>query len=454
MSSSIHTQKGILTEGSIGWHLVRLAGPMTWGIFAIISFQLVDMFYISLLGTQPLAAFSFTFPVTYGMFAFVMGFGIAMSSVLSRLIGEQRQDDLKRVTTQGLVLALAVCLALSLVGYALLDQIFIWLGADDTLRPMIREFMVPWFLGSVFISLPLVGNAAIRSTGDTVLPAAIMTVAAVVNVILDPLLIFGLLGFPRLELQGAALGTVIANALAMIAGLYIIHVKLKLTDISCLWDIKTWADTCKRLLVIAVPVGLTNTLQPIVNAIIVSLLSASGASAVAAFGIATRVEAFAFIILMGLSVGMGPIIGQNFGAQKYTRVFETLRLAMNFNILWSIGIAVILAVFAHPIASAFSQDPDVIRVTVMFFWLVPFSYIFANLFRGWASAFNALGKPQISFVMVVVELVVLMIPAVYLGSYWGGTAGVFAAIAIINVVTGSFFHLWSWKTWQKLSSAA
>jgi len=146
------------------------------------------------------------------------------------------------------------------------------------------------------------------------------------------------------------------------------------------------------------------------------------------------------------------LIGQNFGAGKLSRVMETIRWAMWFNALWSIGIAVILGLLAKPIASLFTDDAAVIEGAALFFWIVPASYIFANIFRGWTSVFNAIGKPQISFVMVIVEMIILMIPAVYIGQKMAGAAGVFLGIALVNVIVGLSFHMWSWRKCKTLST--
>lgn len=454
MSSFLHANKGNLTEGDIARHLIRLTIPMTWGILAIISGQLINTFFIGFLGTAQLAAISFTFPVTYGMFAFTIGFSIAVSSVLSRLIGEGKPEILHRVTTHALLFSFLVCFALSILGYVFSDSIFHALGARGEMMDMIHDYMSIWFIGAVTISMPVVGNAAIRATGDTFSAAIIMTISAAINAVLDPLLIFGWLGFPRLEIQGAAIATVTANTVAMLAGLYIIHARKKLTDVKYLTDLSDFKNSVRRIIVIALPAGIANIIPSVVNAAITRLLALSGTAAVASFGIATRVEAFAFVILMGLSVGMGPLIGQNFGAGKLSRVMETIRLAMWFNALWSIGIAVILGLLAKPIASLFTDDLAVIEGAALFFWIVPASYIFANIFRGWISVFNAIGKPQISFVMVIVEMIILMIPAVYIGQKMAGAAGVFLGIALVNMIVGLSFHMWSWRKCKTLSTPA
>lgn len=447
--STFKSNKGDLTTGAIKKHLLRLSGPMTWGIMMIISFQLVDTYFVSLLGTEDLAAFSFTFPVTYFVFSFIMGFSIAMSSVVSRLVGSGDTDAVRRVATHGLVMVRAVSIILSILGLIFMEPLFKLLGAPAEMIPQIASYMTIWFWGAIFVSTPMVGNAAMRACGDAMTPAIIMTCAALTNVILDPILMFGLFGFPRMELEGAAIATVVANGGAMLAGMWLLYKPKKILCLRALIDYSKFKDSARRLLFIALPAGITNSINPIVNAIIIALLAKSGTEAVAAFGVVTRIEAFAFIILMGLAVGMAPIIGQNWGAEKYKRVQDTLKFSINFNIIWSFFVAIILALFAKPIMSLFSDNADVIRYGVLFFYIVPFTYAFSNLLNGWASAYNAMGMPQRSVLMVVVKLVILLIPALYIGHAISGTIGIFIAIAAVNFATGLFFHIWNWKTCLK-----
>ena len=434
-----------LKTGNIKDHLVRLTIPMIWGIAAIVSFQLVDTYYVSLLGTKELAAMTFTFPVTFFVFSIIMGFGIAMSSVVSRLIGEGREDDVKRVTTHGLLLAFTVGLVLAIIGYIFRDAIFMAMGADAEMLPLIHQYMTIWFFGAPFMATPFVGNSAIRAAGSTFAPAIIMVSVAVLNAALAPFLVFGLAGFPRLELQGAAIATVFSNMVAMGAGLYVLHFRKKMILPLSQLRLEQFGDSCKRLLFIALPAGLTSAVGPFVNTIIIGLLAGYGQEAVAAFGIALRVEAFAFILLMALAVGMSPIIGQNFGAKNFDRVHETLRKAIGFSVLWCIGVAAILMIFAEQLAGVFSADPIVVYYAKMSFLIVAPSYLFNSLVNGWSSAFNAMGKPQMSVMMTVIKMVGLLIPSVIIGAKLGGVMGIFAAISLVNILTGLAFHAWSWR---------
>jgi len=441
-SSSTPSNKRDLTQGPLGAHLARLSIPMVWGIAALISFQLVDTYFISLLGTQELAAISFTQPVTYFVFTITLGFGIAMSSVLSRLIGEKDMETGRRVVVHGLILVFQVACVIALLGIAAHDRIFSAMGADAEMLDLIRNYMMLWFAGAVFLTVPLVGNSAIRATGDTLSPALVMSIVAVVNVILDPIMIFGLFGFPRLEMLGAALATLIANMMATGAALYILIVKKQLFCGLESMTKELFRDSARRLSFIALPAGLTNAVMPVVNGIIIGVLSIYGAETVAAYGVVNRIEAFAMVILMALSTGMAPIIGQNWGARQFGRVNETLRLAIGFNVIWSLFVAALLFVFGRPIAGLFSNDAQVIETVLLFFMIVPVSYALGNIINGWSSAFNAMGKPQYTVIMTATKFIVLLIPAVYIGEHLGGVTGVFVAIALVNAVSGLGFHLW------------
>lgn len=446
---SSYANKGDLTTGPIRSHLIRLSVPMVWGIFAIISFQLVNTFYISLLGTEPLAAITFTFPVTYLIFAIFMGFGIGMSSVVSRLIGQRLNgndtgNDIRRVTSHGLLMVVMASIAVTIAGLATINPLFRSMGADEVMIGMIDDYMHLYFIGTLFICLPIVGNAALRASGDTMTPAIIMGTAALANALLDPLLIFGLFGFPRLELQGAAISTVLANSCAMVAGLYVLK-KRGIIDLAHIVNLDGFKDSARRLLFVALPAGLTSALPAILNSAIITLLSQTGPEPVAAFGVVTRIEAFVFIIMMALSVGMGPIIGQNWGAGHYDRVRSTLKQALIFCVGWSLLVALILILFRQPVSSIFTDDAKVAKYIILYLLVVPLSYPLANIVSGWGSAFNAMGKPQYSAGMIFLKMIVIMIPAVHIGYTHYGVAGVFAAIAIVNVITGLAFHLFGWR---------
>lgn len=435
--------KGDLTTGPVGRHLVRMTVPMLWGILSMISVQLVDTFYISMLGTGPLAAIGFTFPVTMTVFSLIIGLGIAASSIVARRFGEKKHGDVTALATHAILLAAAMGVVLTLAGLAVMDPLFRAMGVDPELMSMVRSYMSIWFCGCAVMTLPLVGNSIMRALGDTLTPALIMMGLSLLNAVLAAILVFGLLGFPRLGIAGAALATVISYAAAAAASLLTLLLRKKLIFQDGLRR-EQFGRSARELFSIALPVGLASIIQPVTQGVMTAILAGHGSAAVAAFGVATRVENIAFVIIIALATGMSPIIGQNFGAGHHDRVRETLRLAMIFSSLWSLVVAAAMAVFAGPLAGVFSLDPAVIHVATLYFWIVPLSYAAGNLVHGWSATYNAIGQPKKGLGMIVIRMIVLQIPlAIFLGRLFG-VPGVFAAIAGVNIATGLFFHLRNW----------
>ncbi len=440
-----YANKGDLTNGSVRAHLTRLTIPMIWGILAIIAVQLADTYFIGLLGdTNTLAGVSLTFPVTMIISHIVFGINIAMSSTVARLLGEKKRDEARVVVLHGIIMAFLASLTIAIGTFLALEPLFMLLGADETTYPIVQKYMPIWLIASVVLSVPVNGNSAIRAAGDSFTPAIVMTTAALINLILDPILIFGLLGAPALGVTGAAIATLIAYLGCLALGLFFLIFKKDLVATDRL-HLDTFKASMKRLLPIAIPAGIANIIGPGTNAVIFALLAAYGNEAVAAMGIVSRVEAFALLIVISLSLGMSPIIGQNWGAKKYDRVHETINLSIGFNFIWSFFVAAIMGIFATQIAGLFTDDQTVIDYTKLFFWIVPVSYAFGNLVMGWASSFNAMGLPKKAFILILVKSLVITIPAVYLGSYLYGVTGIFAALAISNFVAGGIFHYSSSK---------
>ncbi len=441
--ASRYAHKGDLTNGDLNNHLVRMTVPMIWGFLAVITVQLADTYFISLMGdTDILAGISFTFPITMLISHMVFGINIALSSVTARLIGAQNFTDCRRVVLHGMMMALSAASIIAIITYILLNPIFTMLGADAATYPTIAAYMPLWLLSSVILTISVNSNSAMRASGDPFWPAIIMIVVGVVNFILDPILIFGHLGFEAMGVKGAAIATLIGNISGAMLALYILVIRKKLVAIDGLYRDK-FKDSMKRLLVIAIPAGIGNIIVPLTSTIVLAILAKYGTEAVAAFGIATRIEAVALLVVLSLAVGMAPIIGQNFGAQKFDRVNRTIKTAIIFNLGWSSFIAIILAIFAKPIALTFSQDPTVVHYTVLYFWIVPFSYGIGNLIYGWSSAFNAMGMPKQAFIMIFIKSFVITIPAVIGGGLIYGASGIFIALAVSNIIGGALFHILS-----------
>jgi putative MATE family efflux protein len=430
-----------LTQGDVLTRLTQLTMPMIWGVFMVLSFFLVDTFFIGLLGTKELAAISFTFPVVTGTASIAMGLGVGALSVISRAIGRGDDDDVRHYATHSLILALVVVIIFVAIGFATIDPLFLALGADPALLPMIHQYMEIWYGGMIFLVVPMVGNSIIRATGDSRIPSLIMTVAALSNVILDPLLIFGLLGFPRLELEGAAWASLISRAITFLASGYVLHYRLKLIDLSQIKPaqlIRSW----KKILHVGLPTAGTNIIMPIAAGFITMIIAKYGSAAVAAFGVVSRIEMFFLIPFVALSAGLGPFIGQNFGARKYARLKEALKLTTIFALAWG-GLSTLILWFGgEVITKQINSAPQVVAYATLYMAIVPISYGAAGIIYCASAAFNALGNPLNATMLALGRTFFISLPLAWFVHHIWGMQGVFAAISLANLTVGVLAYFW------------
>ncbi|MFV7771553.1 MATE family efflux transporter [Shewanella marisflavi] len=425
---------GLLSQ-PIGRVLLNMSLPNLIGILTILGFSLIDTFFISQLGTEALAAISFTFPVTLIVSSIAIGIGAGVSTNLGRLIGSGNSPKARIFLHDALLITFWLIAAISLLGSLFIDPLFTLLGANDSSLPLIHDYMFLWYLGAPLLVLLMVGNQGLRATGDTKSPAKIMALASLINLVLDPLLIFGLGPFPRLEIQGAAIATLISWIVALSLSGYLLIIKRNLVDFAE-FNLERIRCNWRQLAHIAQPAALMNLLNPVANAIIMAMLARIDHSAVAAFGAGTRLESVLLIAVMALSSSLVPFIAQNLGAGQTQRAREALMLSLRFVLIFQALIYLPLALMATPIAQLFSKDPQVIEWLSFYIIALPAAYGPLGMVILTATSLNAYHRPMSSLVLNLCRLFLLLLPLAALGSYLGGVKGLLLALPITNAVMG------------------
>ena len=446
------TRQARLIEGPIPQTLVKLTLPMLVGIFSMLAFNLVDTFFLGRLGTEPLAAISFTFPVVMAIGSVALGLGVGAAALVSRAIGTGDDAQVRRLTTDSLALALVIVGVFIIFGLLTLEPMFRMLGADETTLPLIRQYMVIWYPGMIFVVVPMVGNNAIRATGDTKTPSLIMLSAVMVNVVLDPILIFGLGPAPALGIQGAAIATVFARATTLIIAIWVLYFREKMITLKPP-PIREALSSWGRLLYIGLPAAATNMVLPVGLGIVIAMVAVFGQEAVAGLGVASRVETFALVLIMALSSVLGPFTGQNWGAGRIDRIKEAIRLSQGFALVWGALTFLALMLFARPLASVFNDDPAVINTIVLYLTVVPISYGLFGVLQLSNTALNTLNRPLHAGALMVLRMFVVYVPLAYAGSRIMGIQGVFGAAAIANIVAGVAAYFWLRRVLGRLSAA-
>ena len=428
-----------LTQDSVGRALFRVTAPMMVGVSSSIVVSMVEIGFIGQLGTLPLAAVTFTFPLVMMLTSIALGIGIGTSSIVARGFGSGECDDARRLGTHSLMLTAAVTIVLSVAGWLTVDPVFSYLGASPDVLVHIHSYLDIYYPSVVLMALTMVSSNIMRANGSAGIPGTVMTLGALVNLALDPILIFGWFGMPRLELAGAAWAALCARVLT--AGV-LLHYVTRGRMISLKDILPGFVASCRSILHVGLPAMATQLIGPVSGAIVTRLLAGHGEVVVAGYGVATRVESVAVMLLFALSGSIGPFIGQNWGARRPERVIAGLRVTYRFCIAWGLVAALPMIAFGDVIAGWIDHNPVVIATAAFYLAIVPWTYGLWGVLMMASASFNALGKPLPSTIMSFTRMFILYIPLALLLNHLFGYRGIFAATAISNALMGAIGYFW------------
>lgn len=445
-----------LLSQPIGLTLRRMTTPMAIGMVALMSFNIIDTFFIGLLGTDELAAISFTFPVTFTVISLIIGLGIGTSAVIARALGGGNPTLARDQATTALFLSLILVSILSTLGLLLIEPIFLLLGSSQETLVHIVDYMSMWYFSSVFLVLPMVGNSVLRASGDTSTPSLIMGAGGAINAILDPLLIFGYGPIPAMGIKGAAIATLLAWICGSIIVLYVLGVKRGLIHLYLpAWGL--FKAAAAKVLKIALPAAGANMLTPLAMGILTAVVAGYGKEAVAAFGVGQRLESIASLVVLSLSMTLPPFISQNQGAGFYDRVQRSYQLCCRFVVVWQFVVFLVLALLAPYIAKIFTSEAEVAHLIQMFIWIVPLGYGVQGIVILTNSSFNALHLPNQALMLSFVRLFVCYVPCAYFGGEWFGIVGLFVGCVVGNLlmslISYTFFNRYKESICQNKPSA-
>jgi putative MATE family efflux protein len=431
-----------LTTGPVGRQMIGMTVPVLFGILMMMSQAFVDAYFIGRVGDAELAALGFAFPILLIVSSVAIGLGAGTSSVVARAIGANNHHRAKRLVTDSLILSFFITVVVCAVGFVTIDPLFRLLGAPQSMLPLIAGYMHILYVGVPFVVVGMVGMSSMRATGDTRLPSMLMVLIAIINVILDPILIFGLGPAPEMGLNGAAMAALIARGTIFVGMLYFLRVRFDMLSFrrAKLAELKTsWGD----ILHVGIPAAGTNVIIPIALAVITAMLARYGPEAVAGFGVASRIEALMLVMFYALSATIGPFVGQNLSAGKPERIFRALRLSTGFCLVAGLLIAGILAVMSKMLPALFSDNPAVTDVTTLFLLVAPIGYGTYGMVMVMNASFNGMGKPMPAVFISVARMAVVYVPLAFLLDHWYGIAGIFAAYTVTNIFSGILAYVWA-----------
>jgi putative MATE family efflux protein len=410
-------------------------------LIAIFSFDAADLFFISRLGDAPLAAISFALPVIWLVYGIGIGFEAGAVSCVSRAVGRGDHAQARRLTTDTITLAVLTAVLLAIAGRATIEPVFALLGATPELLPLIGSYMRTWYWVAPLDLALWTMLASIRARGNTLLESKVIIAAALLNLVLDPILIFGLLGFPRLGVQGAALATVTATAVMLAVTTAYLHLKPRVFAHPAA-PLRVLLASWRHVLHIGIPAMITNAIIPVSSAIVVALVATFGVDAVAGLGVALRIEPIFLIPFYALSAVASPFFGQNFAAGHADRLLEARRVIARFCLLLGLGLAFVLMLVAGPLTGLFSQSAEIRGVATAYLSIVAWSWGAYGLVMSVNAAFNGIGKPLPGVVISTCRVIVVFLPLALTLRHFFGLTGLFTATLIANLALGAV--AWAW----------
>jgi putative MATE family efflux protein len=431
--------EGKLTKGSIAGHVIKMSLAASVGLAAIFLVDLIDIYFLSLIGKDEItAAVGYASTIIFFTTSLSIGFAIVMTALVSRAIGAKNHELANRLMTNVFALTLLITTPIAILTWIFIPFFLELLGAKGSTLGLASSY-----LRILIPSVPILGFAmssasVLRSLGDAKRAMYSTVGGAIVNGIFDPIFIFTF----DLGIEGAAIATVLARVSVFFFAFYPLK---KIHEMSIQFKWLFFKKDFKTMVNIFIPAVLTNLATPIGNAYVMFAISKFGESAVAGISVVGRLTPVAFAVVYASSGAVGPIIGQNFGANFIDRVQETLSKTLEFLLVYVIATSIILFVLAEQIASSFHLDEEGKLLVIVFCKYIAMTFFLNGAIFVSNAAYNNLGKAKVSTYVNFAKATMFTIPFVYYGAEYYGVVGVLIGQAVGASIIGVIAILYAFQ---------
>jgi putative MATE family efflux protein len=445
-------EKNNLIEGSIIKSLIALSVPIIFANILQTAYQLTDTFWVGRLGTVAVAAVSISFPIIFLIISLGGGLAMAGTILVAQYKGREDKKAVNHITSQTLLMVVFMSIILAIIGYVLSPLFIKLMGAEQNVFSSAVSYMKISFIGMIFMFTYMVFQSLMRGVGDVKTPMYIVLGTVLLNLIFDPLFIFGYGFIPAFGVAGAAVATIGTQGLAAIIGIALLlkgkhQIQLHVNDL------KPDVPLMKKMFKIGFPASIEQSTRALGMTIMTFLVATFGTLTLAAYGIGSRILSFVIIPAMGLSMATSTLVGQNIGAGKTNRAEKITKLSAlaGFIILTIVGIITFL--FAKQISAIFIPgELETIQASALFIKIMALTFGFIGIQMALNGAFRGSGSTIISMILSVVSLWVLRFPLAYLLSMHTHFAevGIWMAFPIANIIATIIAIIWFAKgTWKQ-----
>lgn len=419
------------TTGSIPRHLITFALPMFLGNLLQALYNIVDSIWVGrFLGPQALAAVSVSFPVIFVLIALVMGITMGTTTLVGQYYGAKRKDQLSKTISNSMFLLIICGGLVSLLGIFFSRRILLLINVPPDILDPASSYLKIFSSGLLGMFLYNGTSAILRGLGDSKTPLKFLFYATFLNLLLDPLLIFGLGPFPRLEINGAALATIIAQGISALISLRYLFFTSRLISLkNNFWTLDLFI--VKLIFKIGLPAGLQHVFISLSSLVVSSLVNRFGSTVVAGFGAGATIDQFAFMPAMSLGMAVSSLVAQNLGAGENERVKESVYWSSLLTTSITLIVSLTALFLPHLLLFPFTTDPGVIAAGSRYLHYLSFAYVPMALMFTLGGVLRGAGDTFIAMLFTLISLWLIRVPlATYLSSLPSlGIEGVWLGIA-------------------------
>ena len=432
--------------------LLSMAVPMMISMLVQALYNIVDSIFVSRICEDALTAVSMAFPWQNIVIAIAVGFGVGINALLSRALGQKNAERVNQVAINGLLLALLSYLLVLVAG---LIGIRAYMRTQTDIETIVNygiTYLNICILCSFGVFIEITFERFLQATGRTIYSMITQLAGALTNIILDPILIFGLLGFPKLGIAGAAWATVIGQCVGAVVAVTLNHFKNPEVHLR-LRHIRPNGRLMGEITAISIPSIIMSCISSLTCFVMNMILIAYSSTAVAVFGVYFKLQSFVFMPVFGLNNGMVPIIAYNYGAQKPDRIHKTIRLGMAYAVaIMAVGLLV-FQLIPKQLLLMFDASDAMLGIGAPALRIMSLAFVFAGVGIASSSACQAFGYSVYSMLISIARQIVVLIPAAYLLSLTGVLRSIWFAFPIAEIVS-LFLSLFFLRTTLKKTGMA
>jgi putative MATE family efflux protein len=398
--------------------VLSMSFPIMLSMLVQALYNVVDSLFVAHYSHKALTAVSLAFPLQSLVIALSVGTSIGVNSLLSRKLGAKDWEGANKTAGNGIILSILGWAFFAILAILFSKRFITFFSDDPELIRMGGQYLFVCLFFSLGIFIEINNERVLQSTGDTIRPMIIQFSGAITNIILDPILIFGLLGFPRLGVLGAAIATVTGQHVAALLSIYYVRRNKEVTITKK--DLKLDKRIVRDIYFVGVPAIVMQGIGTILTTSLNKILIAFGTDAVAIYGIYFRLQSFIFMPIFGLNSGMIPIIGYNYGAQRPKRITKTIRVGITVAlIIMAFGTA-LFTFFPHVLLALFNASATMLEIGTIALQRLSMCFLMAGVSISLSALFQGMGNGYYSMIISFTRQLVFLLPAAYLlGRFFG-----------------------------------